>query len=411
MQKPLLQRITIPGALCLLFCLYSLKGVSQNFGQVVDLLVDMGFENVGYSEDEKELVYVLENSGYKLSGVGIGRAVDVIQANGIPKSKVCRIVVLNNNVPQISLYCYSKNDTDSGSGVSRNDWQVSYELGDSWKSVQKAKRENSSLYKVDIVIYPELSFQNLIITQIYQVLFNLNPTVEVSFWPGMKLEAQVIFPLYNEYGSRYRQIREGMITVSQTVRLPHNVFLTGAVGTFSNFRWGADVRGKYIFEQDERFSLEGRIGLTGTSRMVNWRWKVSPLKLITWSLGGNFYWPRYNTQLQLKLEQYMQKEKGVQFQMIRHFRHTSIGFYAMKTWNDRNNGANGGFLFQVALPPYNQKRKGYIPRVKVSDYMGIRYNGGNEVRYGQTYKALPWDNVANDNRFNPIFIKSELLNY
>ena len=83
----------------------------------------------------------------------------------------------------------------------------------------------------------------------------------------------------------------------------------------------------------------------------------------------------------------------------------------MKTWNAKNSGVNGGFMFQVALPPYHQRRKGYIPRVRTSNYMGIRYNAGNEQRYGQTYKALPWDNYANDNSFNPIFIKSELLNY
>lgn len=411
MQKTLLQRLTLQSAVCFLFCLCSVKGLCQKTERVIDALVEMGFENVGFSEDDKEFVYVLQNSGYKLNGVGLGRAVDVIQAGGMPEDKVCRIVVLNNNVPQISLYCYSKGETGPEGEVSRRDWQASYDLGDSWKQARKAERKNSSLYKVDIVIYPELSFKNLVITQIYTVLFNLNPTVEVSFWPGMKLEAQVIFPVYNEFGSRYRQIREGMITFSQTVRLPHNVFLTGAVGTFSNFRWGGDLRAKYIFEKDERFSLEGRIGLTGTSRIENWRWKVSPLKLLTWSVGGNFYWPKFNTQFQLKWEQFLQEEKGIQFQMIRHFRHTSIGFYALKTWNEANNGVNGGFLFQVALPPYNQKRKGYIPRVKVSDYMGMRYNAGNEQVYGQTYKALPWDNVAYENSFNPIFIKSELLNY
>jgi len=397
--------------LCIIFCLSTVLSVGQNAESVVEALVEMGFENVGFSEEENERVYIIQNSAYKLNGVGIGKAVDIVQANGMLDGKTCRIVVLDNNVPQISLVCYSKNETDSLNSVSRRDWEVSYELGDSWGHARKVKRKNSSLYKVDIVIYPEFSFKNLIITQIYQILFNLNPTVEISLWEGMKFEAQVIFPIKNEYGSYYRQIRQGMITLSQTFRLEDNVFLTGSIGTFSNFRWGADVRAKFIPKQDERFALEARIGLTGTSRFVNWRWKVSPLKVFTWSLGGNFYWDRYNTQFKLNLEQYLQKEKGVQFQMIRHFRHASIGFWAMKTWNDSNSGVNGGFMFQIALPPYHQKRKGYIPRVRTSNYMGIRYNAGNEQRYGQTYKALPWDNIANDNSFNPIFIKSELLNY
>ena len=410
MQESLSQRITGYCILCFLFFLYYIDAMGQNAESVVDALVELGFENVGYSEVEDERVYIMQNSAYKLNGVGIGKAVDVIQSQGMPDGKTCRIVVLDNNVPQISLVCYSDSVTDSLNSVSRRDWEVSYELGDSWEQARKAERKNSSLYKVDIVIYPELRFQNLIITQIYQVLFNLSPTVEVSLWKGMKLEGQVIFPIKNEYGRNYRQIRQGMITLSQTIRLEDNVFLTGTIGTFGNFRWGGDFKVKFIPKKDERFSLEGRLGLTGTSRFVNWRWKVSPLKVFTWSFAGNFYWPQYNTQFQLAFEKYLQGDKGVQFQMIRHFRHTSIGFWAMKNW-DASKSVNGGFLFQVALPPYNQKRKGNIPRVKSGDYMGIRYNAGNERKYGQTYKVTPWDNVAKDNSFNPIFIKSELLNY
>ena len=57
------------------------------------------------------------------------------------------------------------------------------------------------MFKVDVVVYPEVSLKNLVITQVYQVLFNLSPAVEVSFWKGMKLTAQVIFPVYNDgYG-------------------------------------------------------------------------------------------------------------------------------------------------------------------------------------------------------------------
>ena len=127
-----------------------------------------------------------------------------------------------------------------------------------------------------------------------------------------------------------------------------------------------------------------------------------------WSLGGNFYWPRFNTQFTLKAEQYLLKEKGIKFDMIRHFRYCSIGFYAMKAEHAK---ANGGFRFQVALPPYKYKRKGYVPRVNTSTNMGISYNAGNERYYYKEYKAEASDNIMEENSFNPYFIKSELLNF
>ena len=51
---------------------------------------------------------------------------------------------------------------------------------------------------------------------------------------------------------------------------------------------------------------------------------------MTWALGANFYYPHYNVQASLKVEQYLLGEKGVRFDLIRHFRYASIGFYAMK---------------------------------------------------------------------------------
>ena len=394
------------------FCLCSLwiqKGLAQTGEHTVDALVEMGFENVGWTEDAEERVYVLQNTAYRLHGIGIGKAVDVIQEMGLPEKKTCRIIVLDNNVPQISL-CYHPIIGDSVPEAERRDWNVSYELGDSWKKVRGVKKKNSSLFKVDIVVYPELSLQNLVITQIYTVLFNLDPTIEVSLWKGAKLNAQVIIPIYNEYGSAYGQVRQGYVGLTQQVRLPWNTFLTAAVGSFTNNRWGGDLSAIHYFK-DERFSVEGRIGYTGASRFRNWRWKVSPLKRLTWTLGGGFYWPKYNTQFKAKVEQYLLGEKGVRFEMTRNFRYTSIGFYAMKVQYAGNKGYNGGFRFQINLPPYRYKRRGYIPRVLPSRSFGMSYNAGNERYYGKSYTPVLSNTIAQENSLNPYFIKSELLNY
>ena len=93
---------------CLLFFLLLLPMFTKaQYNKVyaditANMLVDMGFENVVWSEDEKERVYVLENTPWRLQGVGLAHAIDRIQKTGLPeKGKSCRIVVLDNNIPQI----------------------------------------------------------------------------------------------------------------------------------------------------------------------------------------------------------------------------------------------------------------------------------------------------------------------
>lgn len=391
----------------LLFCLIPLKGVCQAGEETVNVLVGMGFENVGWHENEKERVYVMENTAYRLNGVGISKAVDVVQRMGLPEKKPCRLIILDNNVPQISLY-YQPIIGDTVPQAARNDWEVSYNLGDHWRKAVRGKKQNSSLFKVDITIYPELSLKNLVITQIYQVLFNLSPAIEVSLWKGMKLTAQMVLPVYNDgYGDRLGKVHPGFLTLQQTVRLPYNIWGTLTVGAFNGSRYGADLKLFHPFK-DERFSVEGRLGVTGTYYWDGFDYVYGTKRRVTWSIGGSFYWPEFNVQTTLKAEQYMLGEKGMRLDIIRHFRYASIGFYAMKAKGVK---ANGGFRFQVALPPYKYKRRGYIPRVTPSRNMGIAYNAGNERYYYKGYRTNPSDNIMYNNSFNPYYIKSELLNF
>ncbi len=389
-------------------CIHTVYSYSQSGELAVDSLVKLGFENVSWTESENERIYVMENIAYRLNGIGIGKAVDVVQTLGLPEQKSCRLIFLDNNVPQISL-CYKPILGDSVPEANRSDWKVSYDLGADGMKAIKGKKKNSSLFKVDVVIYPELSFKNLILTQVYQVLFNLCPAIEVSLWNGMKLTGQIVIPIYNDYGSRYDKIHQGYVGLTQSFRLPQNIFVTASVGTFNINRWGIDVRAKRPFK-DERFFAEGRIGYTGYSAFENWRWQVGNLKRLTWNIGGGFYWDQYNTQFSVKLEQYLLGEKGVRFDMTRYFRYAAIGFYAMKVDVPYNNGVNGGFRFQIALPPFKNKRKGYL-RVTPSKSFGIVYNAANEQYYGKSYSPQLGNTIMQENSFNPYFIKSELSNY
>ena len=109
----------------------------------------------------------------------------------------------------------------------------------------------------------------------------------------------------------------------------------------------------------------------------------------------------------MKAEQYLLGEKGIRFDIIRHFKYASVGFYAMKAEDAKS---NGGFRFQVALPTYKHKRHKYIPRINMSKNMGIIYNAGNERKYYRQYRAETSDNIMEQNSLNPIYIENKLFN-
>lgn len=379
--------------------------------ETVKALAAMGYLNVGWYENDSERIYVLENDAYRLVPQGIGAALDTVMRSGLPDGKGCRLVFLENRVPQVSLFLPFPGfaGADSVSPIpARTDWDVTAAVGKDWRKAVRGGLANSSLFKVDVVVYPELYLKNLIITQIYQALINLSPAVEVSLWPGMKLTAQMVIPVYNDgYGSRAGKVHPGIISVQQTFRLPYNIWATVSAGTFTTERYGADLKLRHTLVWDERFSVEARAGVTGTYRWDGMQGAYGTVPRFTWSVGGSYYWPRYNVQASLKAERYLLGETGVRLDLVRHFRYASIGFYMMKADGVR---ANGGFRFQIALPPYRYCRTGYVPRVLPARQWGMSYNAGNERYYYQNYRTSPSDNIMQQNAYNPYYIKNELGN-
>jgi hypothetical protein len=384
----------------------TMKGQDILIGnETIEELIGMGFENVRCAENENERIYTIENNVYKAQGVGIAKAIEIIQRQGLPSGKRCKVIVTHLEVPEMSLTYHPSNSNDSLSTNGNIGWETSYDV-DGWKEVRKEKAKNSSRYKVDILVYPQLSYKNLIITQIYQALFTLNPAVEVSFWPGMKFTGQLIVPIYNDGYSIYQdKVHPGFITLSQRFRLPYNIKGKATIGYFNADRYGVDLMFFRPFKADEKFSLEGRLGYVGIGYWDGFKLHYDTDMSLTWTIGANFYWPRYNTQFSLKGEQYLMKDRGVKFEMIRHFRYASIGFYAMK---GKDANSNGGFRFQVLLPPYKQKRHKLLPRISTSYNMGIAYNAGNEQYYYRQYRSEANENIMNNNGFNPYFIKTEI---
>ena len=169
---------------------------------IAEELAKEGFENIRWTETETERIYTIENSAYKIQSVGVSRAIDIIQKNIFSNDKQCKIIVTQLNIPILAVTLSPNTNNNNTNEQVYDLWKICYELEDSWNKVKKEKIKNSSLFNVDIVIYPQLSFRNLIITQIYQALFTMSPAIEISLWKGMKLTGQVIIPIYKDvYGS------------------------------------------------------------------------------------------------------------------------------------------------------------------------------------------------------------------
>ena len=364
----------------------------------VRALREAGFENIRMAENDSLLVLTLENDAYKLQASGLAAAIRLLDERGALGDKPVKMIATYYGVPQVTL-TYDP---------ALEEWNTTYKLDKSWKMVRKRVKHNSSFGKVDITVYPQISLMNLIITQVYQSLGQLNPAVEVSLWPGSKFSYQVKIPVWNDgYEASESKVHPGMITLSQRFRAPWEIFGKATVGIFSNNRQGAALELFRPFSFNERFSLEGTFAMLGLCYWDGFVLHFDPRWKPFWSFGGNYYWPWLQTQFSLRVQKFLLEDYGVKFEMIRHFRYCSIGFYAEKGLNSYAH-ANGGFRFQVALPPYRYRRYKYVPRITTSGQMGLTNNANNEQRWYKECRTEASDNIMEHNGFNPFYIDSEI---
>lgn len=385
------------GVFFILFCTIDFL-YAQDGNDLVKALTGAGYENVSRSVGETEEIILLENSLWRGNGDGVREIVKLVDKFPMIPGKSRRVIILRNKVPQVSLLLPA--------GESGSDWIVSYELGMSWEPVPEKKFMNNSRWKADIVLYPQLSLRNQKFHKIYDVLFNIAPTLEIAPFRGMKVVGQIVIPVFNEYGPLYEEVRPGYLVVQQTFRV-ENLFVQASVGNFNQNRWGMDLTLFRPFTRGwlQYFALRGEVGLTGSSYFYDWEWHYGPTKLFTWNVGGSYYNPQYNVQCDLRVEKFLAGDIGVRADMTRHFKRTSIGFYVMK--NDRDN-VDGGFHFSILIPPMKLKRGRHI-RVAPAKYFNLEYKAAGLFYNGRSYKTLPGQNRAEDN-FNPNYIKSQLPN-
>ena len=385
----------------------SLYSAEAQEDKVISALAAKGFENLRFSEDSARVVYALENNVYRLQPAGISEALRTIQsAGGIDNSRECVLVITELGIPKVAMKLESGLDSEE---IDINSWRaVNKGYDNAWSLVKKAPVSQSTFGDVDINVYPQLYLKNYIINQIYQVLFELSPAVEVSLWKGAKFTAQVIFPIVNDgYEGEYQNIRPGYITLQQAFRLPFDGWGDVRLGVFDSRTYGAQCN--VSFPLDERhWTVNGSFAYVGIGGFLDFsKFVYNGNSTPVWSVGPDYYWSRFNLQCQLRIAEYLEKEVAVRADVFRHFKYCSVGVYFEKAFSSTI-PANGGFRVYVSLPPYRYKRYKKVPRIDTGLSTGLTYNGNNERKYYDAPQTLADDTPIKRNLFNASYIQSYL---
>ena len=383
--------------------------------QMKERLIDAGFENIRMDVAENEYTISFENNIYGWNVRALATVLDTLSKYA-PENTRLNVVQLSFDIPQIvtkvnaGAWKKFRNDTVAGAAIDSVLF-ISYQTKNTWRKIKDSKPAQSSTVKFDFVFYPQFYLTNLPFGTIYEVQFNIAPALEVSFWKGMLLTAQVIFPIHSNcmvYGEEGKLIRPGFLVLSQDFRLGGPWFGNVSIGNFNFHRYGIDASIRHPFK-NPRWDIGFNAGFTGSSVFREDGWEFGSPNTLTFSLSAGYFLPWYNLRFDIKAGRFLQGDYGGRFDLTRMFGESSIGFYAAYTVLNDGEGShpNAGFHFVIPFPP-GKRFKHKTFRINVPRYFDWEYNGATDLVYNRYYERRPNENRS-EHYFNPLYIKNELL--
>lgn len=201
---------------------------------------------------------------------------------------------------------------------------------------------------------------------------------------GWQVQAQALVPVYNDYGGRYSHVRLNLAALSKELYFHNKLFVKVSGGLFSDERYGLDLKSMYMV--NSWLALEVQTGITGYCSMAN-GWEASKLGRWTGLAGADFYIARYNTQIHAYGGRYIYKDYGGIVEVIRHFRHCTVGVYG--EYCDKGK-ENAGFKVIMMLPPYRRRR--YKVNFRPASNFRLTYNMNADTYANRMYKTDPEEN-------------------
>ncbi len=187
--------------------------------------------------------------------------------------------------------------------------------------------------------------------RVFDLLIHLTPGVK--WHPGHRWEvsAQAYIPIVNQYGHDYKYVRLRNAAVSKQFALGSRFKTKISGGLFDRDAYGLDVKGMFII--NKWLALTGQAGLVGFWTMAP-RVEFGNMTEVTFQVGPEFYLKRYNTGFWVRGGRYLYGDYGLRAEVFRHFKHVSVGLYAM--YSDKLK-EDAGFKVVVMLPPYKRKER------------------------------------------------------
>ena len=348
-------------------------------------LAELGFENVQVTTRiDGTVCTALEPVSYR--GIYHGAAAALRELIGLyPESHRFELVLLDNLVPQVVLHA------SHAEGI----WHIEGDYDcESVMTAFTGRASNRSVGKIDLTVYPTLSWVNHRLDRLCDYTVALAPALETSLWKGNRVTLQPVFPVMT---NTWRQKPESYIHIGvadiaqQFASRDGRWLLSAAAGFFLYDRIGADFRA--CCHVSSALDLSAEVSYTGDALVRDGHYDIQTPDRLSFLAKADYYEQQTRLQGSLMAGRFVFGDYGVRADLSRHFGDYTIGLYGILTGGEHN----AGFHFAIPFGPRRQLRQGRM-RLKLPDYFDWEYSMVSYYEYEERQMGWPVETRPDENR-------------
>ncbi|HEX6911776.1 MAG TPA: hypothetical protein VF142_15340 [Longimicrobium sp.] len=361
-------------------------GHSARYADLVTrALVSDGFSNVATVVERERVFVTFENTRYR----DLRRGLDEVAEQLLPAMGDGELVLVPtvDGVP-LGTARYSDAARDSSDSIPPAR-RTSLSLAGVPDGLLSTRRAGSSFGRVDVVVHPwfEASFGDY--DEPVRSRPGVAPELRIALRRGLRLSTQVLFTLQDDLPTGESRVRPGLVTLSQTLRLPRNVFVHATAGAFTPNRYGADVQVR-AYTPSGRWFAGGELAQTGLTSFARGDWQRFPINDRTALLEAGWRDLRHGLTVQATAGEFLSDERGVRLDVVRQFGEVDLGFFVVTS----GEGKNGGVHLRIPLG-VSRHPKPHALRLRAADAFRWEYRYYGFVPGGRRFRTgYSWDEVT-----------------
>ncbi|HEX2206420.1 MAG TPA: YjbH domain-containing protein [Longimicrobium sp.] len=344
-----------------------------------------GFANVAAVVDGQRVFVTFENTRHRDLRLGLNE----VAARLLPTLGAGDELVLVPTVDGVPLGTARYTAAAPARDSADSEWvdglraRMSLSLSGVPADLFSAPRASSSYGRIDVVVHPwfEASFGDY--DEPVRSRTGVAPEVRIALRRGLRLSAQALFTLQDDLPTGESRVRPGLVTLSQTLRLPRNVFVHATAGAFTPSRYGADVQAR-AYSPSARWFAGAELGRTGLASYARSDWRLHPLESRTALVEAGWRDLRHGLTVQATAGEFLGNQRGIRLDVVRQFGEVDLGWFVTTS----GQGRNGGATLRIPLGVPKHPRP-HALRLRAADAFRWEYRyygfvpGGRRFRTGQ----------------------------